>query len=66
MSGEGRDESLGTYTVFCVPDSDGVKQKNNNHETLTSRLSVNRKQRSLLVYVICVQGMKFGPVFGSH
>ena len=66
MSGEGHDGSLGTYTVFCVPDSDDVKQQNNNHKTIPSRLSLKRKQRSLLVYVICVQCMKFGLEFGSH
>ena len=54
MGGEnGCDGSVGTYTVFCVTDSDDVKQKNN-----TNRLSLNRKQRSLLRYVICVQCMK--------
>ena len=52
MGGEdGCDGSLG---IFCVPDADDVKQKNNNHETIPSRLSLNRKQRSLLLYVICV------------
>ena len=35
MGGEdGCDGSLNIYTVFCVPDSDDVKQKNNNHETI--------------------------------
>ena len=38
--------------LFCVPDTDDVKQKNN--ETIPSRFSLNRKQRSLLLYVICV------------
>ena len=60
MGGEdGCYASLGIYTVFCVPDSDDVKQKNNKHETIPSRLSLNRKQRSPLVYVICVQCTKF-------
>ena len=32
MGGEdGCDGSLGIYTVFCVPDSDDVKQKNSSH-----------------------------------
>ena len=59
MGGEdGCDGSVGISTVFCVPDSNDVKQENNNHETIPSRLSLNRKQRSLLGYVICVQSMK--------
>ena len=63
---DGCDGSLGIYTVFCVPDSDDVKQKNINHETIPSRMSLNRKQRSLLIYVICVQCMKFWLEFGTH
>ena len=65
MGGEdGCDGSVGTYTVFCVTDSDDEKQRNNNHETIPSRLSLNRKQRSLLGYVICVQCMKCWLEFG--
>ena len=53
MGGEdGCDGSL--QILFCVPDTDNVKQKNNSLETIPSR-----KQRSLLLYVICVQYTKF-------
>ena len=49
------DGSSGIYFVY----TDDVKQKNSNHETIPSRFSLNRKQRSLLFYVICVQYVKF-------
>ena len=49
--------------LFCVPDTDDVKQKNNSLETIPRRFSLNRKQRSPLVYVICVQYMKFWVEF---
>ena len=44
--------------LFCVPDTDDVKQKNNSLETIPSRFSLSRKQRSLLLYVICIQHTK--------
>ena len=49
--------------LFCVPDMDHVKQKNYSLETTPSRFSLNRKQRSLLLYVISVQDMKFWVEF---
>ena len=52
MGGEDGCDEFGH--LFCVPDKDDVKQKNNNHETIPSRFSLNRKQRGLLLYVICV------------
>ena len=62
MGGEdGCDGSL--QILFCVPDTDNVKQKNNSLETIPSRFSLNRKQRSLLLYVICVQYTKFWVEF---
>ena len=62
MGGEdGCDGSL--EILFCVPDTDNVKQKNNSLETIPSRFSLNRKQRSLLLYVICVQYTKFWVEF---
>ena len=33
--------------LFCVRDTDDIKQKNKNHETILSRFSLNKKQRSL-------------------
>ena len=36
-----------------------------NHENIPSRCSLNRKQRSLLFYIICVQYMKFWLEFGT-
>ena len=61
MGGEdGCDGSVGIYTVFCVTDSDDVKQRNNNYDTTPSRLSLNRKQRSLLDYVIRVHEILTG------
>ena len=49
--------------LFCVPDTDDVKQKNNNFETIPRRFSLNRKQRSPLLYVICVHYTKFWVEF---
>ena len=49
--------------LFCVPDTDHVKQKNDSLETTPSRFSLNRKQRSLLLYVISVQDTKFWVEF---
>ena len=46
--------------LFCVQDTDDVQQKNNNHETIPSRFSLNRKQRSLLLCVIC--NLRSGPI----
>ena len=49
MGGEGGyDESLSIYLVYRT-------QKNNSLETIPSRFSLNRNQRSLLLNVICVQ-----------
>ena len=50
MGGEDGCDEFGH--LFCVPDTDDVKQENN--ETIPSRFSLNRRQRSLLLYVICV------------
>ena len=52
--------------LLRVPDPDDVKRKNKNHETIPSRFSLNRQQRSLLFYVICVQYTRFWPEFRSH
>ena len=35
------------FNIFCVPDTDDVKQNNKNHETIPSRFSLNRKPKSL-------------------
>ena len=45
----------GLGILFCVPDTDDIKQKKKNHERILSRFSLSKKQRSLLFYVICVQ-----------
>ena len=50
MGGEDGCDEFGH--LFCVPDTDDVKQENN--ETIPCRFSLNRRQRSLLLYVICV------------
>ena len=39
------------FNIFCVPDTDFIKQSNKNHETIPSRLSLNRKQKSLTSFV---------------
>ena len=52
------------FNIFCVPDTDDIKQNNKNHETIPSRFSLNRKQKRLLFYVICVQYTKFWLGFG--
>ena len=49
--------------ILCVPDTDDVKQKNNDLEPIPSRFSLNRKQRSVLFYLICVQYRKFWVEF---
>ena len=49
--------------LFCVLDTDDVKQKNNSLETIPRRFTLNRKQRSPLLYVICVQYTKFWVEF---
>ena len=48
-----------------VPDTDDVKRKNNRLETISSRFPLNRKQRSLLRYVICVQYTTFWVELGT-
>ena len=45
--------------ILCTGHRWRVKQKNNSPETIPSRFSLNRKQRSILLYVICVQYTKF-------
>ena len=56
----GKDGCDGSLEIlFCIPDTDDVKQKNNSLETIPSRFSLNRKQRSLLHYVMCVQYTEF-------
>ena len=39
--------------LFCVPDTDHVKQKNDSLKTIPSRFSLNRKQRSLDLSHLC-------------
>ena len=50
---------MGVWAFILCTGTDDVKQKNNSLETIPSRFSLNRKQRSLLLYVICVQYTKF-------
>ena len=53
---------VGAFT-FCTGHRWYVTQKTNSLETIPSRFSLNRKQRSLLLYVICVQYTKFWVEF---
>ena len=39
--------------LFCIPDTDDVKQKNNSLETIPSRFSLNRKQKSFAFRHLC-------------
>ena len=39
---------MGVGHLFWVPDTDDIKQEHKNHETIPSRFSLNRKQRSHL------------------
>ena len=57
MGGEnGCDGSWGIYFVYCM-DTDDVKQKNNSLETIPSRFSLNRKQRSLLLSCFALRNL---------
>ena len=63
MGGEdGCDGSWGIYFVYQTLRWGKTKEQqpwNGPLETIPSRFSLNRKQRSLLLYVICVQYTKF-------
>ena len=45
---------MGVGHLFCVPDTDDVKQKNNSLETIPSRYSLNRKQRKFTLALVFV------------
>ena len=51
--------------ILCNRHRWDIKQKNKNHVNISSRFSLNRNQRSLLLYIICVQYTRFWLVFGS-
>ena len=50
---------MGVWAFILCTGHKRRKKKNKNHETIPSRFSLNRKQRSVLFDVICVQYMKF-------
>ena len=51
--------------LFCVPDRDDIwNKRTKNRENIPSRFALNRKQKSLLFYLICVQYTKFWLEFG--
>jgi len=52
--------------ILCTGLADDIKQKNKIHETIPSRFSLNRKQRSLFFNAISVQYTKFWLEFGIH
>ena len=54
---------MGIYFVYQTQVT--LNKRTKNHETIPSGFSLNRKQRSLFFYVICVQYTKFRLEFGT-
>ena len=52
--------------LFCVPDTDDIKQKNKKTWNNTKQIFPEQKTKKPLSYIIFVQYTKFWPEFGLH